>query len=38
MDEAERCTRLAYIAYGNMLCQGSAEEIINQSQLKNLVY
>lgn len=33
MDEAERCTRLAYIAYGNMLCQGSADEIIQQSQL-----
>ena len=28
MDEAERCTRLAYIAYGNLLTQGTVEEII----------
>ncbi len=28
MDEAERCSRLAYIAYGNILEQGTAKEII----------
>lgn len=33
MDEAERCTRLAYIAYGHMLCQGSPQSIITQSKL-----
>jgi len=27
MDEAERCHRLAYIAYGDLLAKGSAEEI-----------
>jgi ABC-2 type transport system ATP-binding protein len=27
MDEAERCHRLAYIAYGKLLAQGSAEEV-----------
>lgn len=31
MDEAERCHKLAYIAYGNLLAQGSAKSII-QSQ------
>jgi len=33
MDEAERCTRLAYIAYGKLLTEGSAEEIIASSGL-----
>lgn len=33
MDEAERCTRLAYIAYGHLLVQGTAKEIIHQSGL-----
>jgi len=33
MDEAERCHRLAYIAYGKLLAQGTAEEIIRQSGL-----
>jgi ABC-2 type transport system ATP-binding protein len=28
MDEAERCHKLAYIAYGKLMTQGSAEEII----------
>ena len=28
MDEAERCHKLAYIAYGNLMAQGTAEEII----------
>lgn len=33
MDEAERCTRLAYIAYGYLLAEGNATEIIKQSGL-----
>lgn len=33
MDEAERCTRLAYIAYGRILAQGNVKEIIDQSHL-----
>ena len=28
MDEAERCHRLAYLAYGRLLTQGTAEEVI----------
>jgi ABC-2 type transport system ATP-binding protein len=28
MDEAERCHKLAYIAYGRLMAQGTAEEII----------
>lgn len=28
MDEAERCHRLAYIAYGNLLTSGTAEEVV----------
>ena len=28
MDEAERCHKLAYIAYGRLLVQGTAEEVI----------
>jgi ABC-2 type transport system ATP-binding protein len=28
MDEAERCHRLAYIAYGNLLASGTAEEVV----------
>ncbi|WP_022660718.1 ABC transporter ATP-binding protein [Paucidesulfovibrio longus] len=33
MDEAERCHRLAYIAYGNLLAQGSTEELVRDSGL-----
>lgn len=33
MDEAERCHRLAYIAYGNLLAAGTVEEMINTSAL-----
>ena len=33
MDEAERCHRLAYIAYGKLLAQGTAGEIVRQSGL-----
>ena len=28
MDEAERCHRLAYIAYGNLLTSGTSEEVV----------
>lgn len=28
MDEAERCHRLAYLAYGNLLASGTAQEIV----------
>jgi len=30
MDEAERCHRLAYIAYGHLLVQGTTQEVIQQ--------
>lgn len=33
MDEAERCTRLAYIAYGHMLAEGTEKDIIADSKL-----
>jgi ABC-2 type transport system ATP-binding protein len=33
MDEAERCTKLAYIAYGNLLASGTAAEIIQEADL-----
>ncbi len=33
MDEAERCHRLAYLAYGDLLTSGSAEEIVARSGL-----
>jgi ABC-2 type transport system ATP-binding protein len=33
MDEAERCHKLAYIAYGSLLAQGTAQEIIDSQQL-----
>jgi ABC-2 type transport system ATP-binding protein len=33
MDEAERCHRLAYIAYGNLLTRGSVEEVIHGAGL-----
>jgi ABC-2 type transport system ATP-binding protein len=34
MDEAERCHRLAYIAYGKLLATGTVKEVIAASQLK----
>lgn len=34
MDEAERCTRLAYIAYGDLMITGSVSEMINATNLK----
>lgn len=33
MDEAERCHRLAYIAYGNLLTRGTAEEVVRAAAL-----
>ncbi len=33
MDEAERCHKLAYIAYGKLMAQGTAEEIIQSQHL-----
>jgi ABC-2 type transport system ATP-binding protein len=33
MDEASRCHRLAYIAYGNLLASGSVEEVIQAGGL-----
>jgi ABC-2 type transport system ATP-binding protein len=34
MDEAERCHEIAYIAYGELLAQGTIDEVIEQSNLK----
>lgn len=33
MDEAERCHRLAYIAYGRLLAQGTVQEVVAQAGL-----
>lgn len=33
MDEAERCHRLAYIAYGNLLASGTAGEVVRAAGL-----
>ena len=33
MDEAERCTRLGYIAYGRILASGTVDEVIAQQNL-----
>ncbi len=33
MDEAERCHSLAYIAYGNLLAQGSVDEVVRSARL-----
>lgn len=33
MDEAERCHRLAYISYGNLLATGTAGEVVAQQNL-----
>jgi len=37
MDEAERCHRLAYIAYGNLLAKGTINEVIDGSGLSTWV-
>jgi ABC-2 type transport system ATP-binding protein len=34
MDEAERCHKLAYIAYGRLMAQGTAAEIIAAQELR----
>lgn len=33
MDEAERCHRLAYLAYGNLLVSGTADEVVDSRGL-----
>lgn len=33
MDEAERCDRLAYLSYGNLLVDGTVEEVIAKAHL-----
>lgn len=33
MDEAERCHRLAYIAYGSLMASGTAAEVVSSQQL-----
>lgn len=33
MDEAERCHRLAYIAYGKLLAKGTVEEMVDEAGL-----
>ena len=33
MDEAERCHRLAYIAYGNLLASGTVSEVLQSARL-----
>jgi ABC-2 type transport system ATP-binding protein len=33
MDEAERCHRLAYIAYGSLLTSGTVDEVVSQQAL-----
>jgi ABC-2 type transport system ATP-binding protein len=37
MDEAARCHRLAYIAFGNLLASGAPEELIAQSGLASFL-
>ena len=37
MDEAERCHQLAYLAYGRLLAQGTAAQVIEQSGLATAV-
>jgi ABC-2 type transport system ATP-binding protein len=34
MDEAERCHEIAYIAYGNLLAQGTIPDVIEKSRLR----
>ena len=33
MDEASRCNRLAYIAYGNLLARGTVDEVVKAGGL-----
>ncbi|MDO8288877.1 MAG: ABC transporter ATP-binding protein [Parvibaculum sp.] len=34
MDEAERCHKICYLAYGQLLARGTANEVINASHLR----
>jgi ABC-2 type transport system ATP-binding protein len=36
MDEAERCDRLAYVAYGKLLAHGTSQDILKIAQASNL--
>ena len=33
MDEAERCNRVAYISYGNLLASGTVDEVLKNSKI-----
>ena len=33
MDEAERCNRVAYISYGNLLASGTVDEVVKNSEI-----
>ncbi len=37
MDEAERCHEIAYIAYGELMARGTAEEIVRRSGLSAFI-
>ena len=37
MDEAERCHEIAYIAYGELLARGTANEVVAQSGLSTWI-
>src|SRR4029450_9591305 len=37
MDEAERCHEIAYIAYGELMARGTAEQAIDQSHLVSFI-
>jgi len=37
MDEAERCHEIAYIAYGELMARGTAEEVIEESGLVSFI-
>ena len=37
MDEAERCHEIAYIAFGDLLARGTAEEVVSRSGLSTWV-
>ena len=37
MDEAERCHRLAYLAYGNLLARGTVEAVLAGAQLSTWI-
>lgn len=37
MDEAERCHRIAYIAYGRMVATGTVDEVVRRSGLVTMV-